>query len=134
MPNLKSKQMRVVKGSACRMMLLGLSIFVLQDMSAQASQHQVEESTRGGSNAQLADPKLEARVDELLSKMTLEEKIGQLVQYDAGEEVPAAAENPAVNPVTRDRVDSMHLAETGMLGSMLNQIGAERTNRFQHAA
>ncbi len=43
------------------------------------------------SNAQLADPKIEVRVEKLLRQMTLEEKIGQLVQYnDTGDE-PAAA-------------------------------------------
>ena len=31
------------------------------------------------SNSQLADPKIEARVDRLLRQMTLEEKMGQLV-------------------------------------------------------
>ena len=57
------------------------------------------------SNAQLADANIEARVDRLLRQMTLEEKIGQLVQYnDTGEAspVPAVDANQgaiaAVNP------------------------------------
>ena len=33
------------------------------------------------SNALLASPAIERRVDDLLKQMTLEEKIGQLVQY-----------------------------------------------------
>jgi beta-glucosidase len=42
------------------------------------------------SNAQLASPAIERRVDALLKQMTLEEKIGQLVQYnDAGYSGPA---------------------------------------------
>src|ERR1700685_878757 len=41
------------------------------------------------SNAQLANPDIEARVDRLLRQMTLEEKIGQLVQdNDTGDEPP----------------------------------------------
>jgi beta-glucosidase len=37
------------------------------------------------SNAQLASPAIEKRVNDLLGKMTLEEKLGQLVQYsDSG--------------------------------------------------
>ena len=59
------------------------------------------------SNPQLADPTLEKRVERLLKQMTLEEKIGQLVQYnDSGPEptpaAPAAAAKPgglaAINP------------------------------------
>ena len=47
------------------------------------------------SNAQLADPKIEARVDRLLRQMTLEEEIGQLVQYnDAGYSSAAPACEP----------------------------------------
>ena len=98
------------------------------------------------SNAQLADPKIEAKVDRLLRQMTLEEKIGQLVQYnDTGDsptvqaaEAKPAADNAsvviAVNPVAANHIDSMQLAATGRLGSMLNTIGAARTNTYQHLA
>jgi beta-glucosidase len=98
------------------------------------------------SNAQLADPKIEARVDRLLRQMTLEEKIGQLVQYnDTGDEpsTPAATAQSqadqqnvivAINPVTANHIDAMKLAATGRLGSMLNTIGAQRTNTYQHLA
>ena len=93
------------------------------------------------SNAQLADANIEARVDRLLRQMTLEEKIGQLVQYnDTGEAspVPAVDANQgaiaAVNPETAIHVNAMDLAAKGRLGSMLNTIGAERTNTYQHLA
>ena len=36
-------------------------------------------------NPQLADPKVEARVDALLQQMTLEEKVGQLVHTAANQ-------------------------------------------------
>src|SRR5471030_1085038 len=64
------------------------------------------------SNAQLADPGIEARVDRLLRQMTLEEKLGQLVQYNdtgdaspdqaAGGQAAAPQQNVivAINPVT----------------------------------
>ena len=91
------------------------------------------------SHAQLASPAIARRVDALLGKMTLEEKIGQLVQYnDAGyaAATPADANTPALaaNPEAHLRVDAMQLAETGGLGSMLNTVGAARTNAFQRAA
>jgi beta-glucosidase len=98
------------------------------------------------SNAQLADAKIDARVEELLRQMTLEEKIGQLVQYNdtgdaASADAPAAqpsvgksGEMAAVNPMVNNGVNSKQLAATGRMGSMLNTIGAERTNLYQHLA
>lgn len=90
------------------------------------------------SNAQLASPQIERKVEALLAKMTLAEKIGQLMQYnDQGSSAPTAADSGAaiaVNPETRDHVDAYDLAKKGELGSMLNVIGAEKTRRFQEAA
>ena len=95
------------------------------------------------SNSQLADPKIEARVNALLRQMTLEEKLGQLVQYnDTGDSPtqPTTAQKPAgqvvvaLNPVTANHIDSMQLAATGRLGSMLNTVGQARTNTYQHLA
>ncbi|HTZ88926.1 MAG TPA: glycoside hydrolase family 3 N-terminal domain-containing protein [Alloacidobacterium sp.] len=87
------------------------------------------------SNPQLVSPAIERRVDDLLKKMTLEEKIGQLVQYnDSGYESTTSAAQIAANPEANNRVNSMELAATGRLGSMLNTVGAARTNAFQHAA
>lgn len=75
-------------------------------------------------NPQLASKELNARVDALLKKMTLDEKIGQLVQYSAG-----FATGPAASNLTYD-----DLVAKGMLGSMLNVVGAEKTNHYQHIA
>lgn len=87
------------------------------------------------SSPQLASPAIERRVDELLKKMTLEEKLGQLVQYnDSGYQSATAAAQIAANPTANNNVNAMDLAATGRLGSMLNTVGAERTNAFQHAA
>jgi beta-glucosidase len=91
------------------------------------------------SNAQLASPQIEQKVNALLQQMTLEEKIGQLVQYSATEAhpAPAAGDSTAalnVNPPAPGGVDSYALAEKGELGSMLNTVGQGLTNHFQHAA
>jgi beta-glucosidase len=102
------------------------------------------------SNAQLADPALEARVNRLLRQMTLDEKIGQLVQYGDTGSASSASAAPArqsamphggdpralaaINPDTGDHVDARQLAAEGRLGSMLNTVGAQRTNTFQHLA
>ncbi len=91
------------------------------------------------SNAQLANPQIEHKVDALLKQMTLDEKIGQLVQYSATEAHPAPAPGNStaalnVNPPAPGGVDSYALAQKGELGSMLNTVGQGLTNHFQHAA
>jgi beta-glucosidase len=93
------------------------------------------------SNHQMAAASIERRVDALLRKMTLEEKLGQLVQYnddgftDEAEPVDVeSAPQMAANPTATTRVDAMQLAATGRLGSMLNTVGAARTAAFQRAA
>jgi len=75
-------------------------------------------------NPQLASKELNARVEALLRKMTLEEKIGQTVQYSAGYATGPGASNL--------RYDEM--AAKGQVGSMLNVVGAEATNHYQHIA
>ncbi|KAA6455895.1 beta-glucosidase BglX [Acidobacteria bacterium AB60] len=78
------------------------------------------------SNAQLADPQLNAKVEALLKKMTLEEKIGQLVQFSAGFATGPGAEGK------NQRFDDM--VAKGQVGSFLNVVGAEATNHYQHIA
>jgi beta-glucosidase len=107
--------------------------------ASQVKPQHSQKSAAPASNAQLASPDIERKVDDLLKQMTLEEKIGQLVQYnDIGyaAATPAEAASPAIgaNPETHNRVDAMQLASTGLLGSMLNTVGAAKTNAFQHAA
>jgi beta-glucosidase len=75
-------------------------------------------------NAELASKQANSRVDALLREMTLDEKIGQLVQYSAG-----FATGPAASNLTFD-----DLVAKGEVGSMLNVVGAERTNHYQHIA
>ncbi len=91
------------------------------------------------SNPQLASPQIERKVDALLKQMTLDEKIGQLVQYSATEAHPAPTSGNTttalnVNPPAPGGVDSYVLAQKGELGSMLNTVGQGLTNHFQHAA
>jgi beta-glucosidase len=91
------------------------------------------------SNAQLASPQIEQKVDALLKQMTLDEKIGQLVQYNATEAHPAQTSDRStaalnVNPPGPGGIDSYALAQKGELGSMLNTVGQSLTNHFQHAA
>jgi beta-glucosidase len=75
-------------------------------------------------NPQLASKEVNTRVEALLKQMTLEEKIGQLVQYSAG-----FATGPGASNLHYDE-----LVVKGQLGSMLNVSGAEATNHYQHIA
>lgn len=88
------------------------------------------------SNAQLVNAQIERRVSELLGRMTLDEKIGQLVQYSASQAPTTGPTTAAlnVNPPGPNGVDSYQLAKSGKLGSMLNTVGQQLTNHFQHAA
>ncbi len=88
------------------------------------------------SNPQLVDPVIERRVNDLLKRMTLDEKIGQLVQYNASQALNTGPTTAAlnVNPPGPNGVDSYQLAKSGKLGSMLNTVGQQLTNHFQHAA
>jgi len=75
-------------------------------------------------NAKLASKDLSLRVEALLKKMTLEEKIGQLVQYSVGN-----ATGPNASNLKYDE-----MAAKGQVGSFLNVVGAEATNHYQHIA
>jgi beta-glucosidase len=84
----------------------------------------VSAQTRPVPNPQLASKELNARVEDLLKKMTLDEKIGQMAQYSAG-----YATGPNASNLKYDE-----LASKGQVGSMLNVVGAEATNHYQHIA
>jgi beta-glucosidase len=82
--------------------------------------------TRPVPNEQLASKELNAKVDALLKKMTLDEKIGQLVQFSAGFATGPGSEGK------NQRFDE--LVEKGQVGSFLNVVGADATNHYQHIA
>lgn len=117
---------------------IGLSLLLL--VGSLAGQSAQSKTGVPVSNPQLVSPAVESRVDSLLKRMTLEEKIGQLMQYnDAGYAAPTPTsgnknDEIGANPSVNYRVDAMELAAKGGLGSMLNTVGKERTNRLQKAA
>jgi beta-glucosidase len=80
--------------------------------------------TNVASSNPLESPVLEKKVTELLQKMTLEEKIGQLVQYSAGQ---------ATGP-TSGRTDDKDMIRKGQVGSLFNVTGSRETNALQHIA
>lgn len=79
----------------------------------------------GIGNARNISEETERKIDALLQQMTLDEKIGQLNQF-------AGTMNPT-GPVTR-RGDGSEFIKKGLVGSVLNVVGAERTRETQRMA
>lgn len=69
---------------------------------------------------------IDEKVSELLSKMTLEEKVGQLVQYSGFEY--------ATGPQNSNSANVLNEIKQGKVGSMLNVAGAQETRKFQELA
>src|SRR6476469_8134241 len=70
------------------------------------------------------DKSIDAKVEALLRKMTLEEKIGQLVQYSAGQ---------PTGPGT-GRSDYNEMIERGQIGALFHISTAKDTNAYQRIA
>jgi beta-glucosidase len=72
----------------------------------------------------LTDPGIEKRVDALMKRMTLEEKVGQLAQYSSGAPTGPSAGN----------ADYPKMIEGGEVGSLFNLDSARAANLYQHIA
>src|SRR5438045_13063 len=68
---------------------------------------------------------IDQKVDSVLKLMTLDEKIGQMNQYNG--------EWAATGPITRDG-DKQNQIKKGMVGSMLNVTGVDHTRTLQEIA
>ena len=79
-----------------------------------------------GSNPKYLDASqsIEVRVNDLMQRMTLEEKVGQMNQY---------AVERATGPRTVDTTIMTQIAQ-GRVGSVLNTTGAEKTRVYQEQA
>lgn len=75
-------------------------------------------------NAALDNPATEQKIEALLRQMTLEEKVGQLVQYSAGQ---------PTGPGT-GRTDYNDMIEKGQVGALFNITTAREVNVFQKIA
>jgi beta-glucosidase len=72
----------------------------------------------------LNDRVIEQKIDALLQKMTLEEKVGQLVQYSTGQ---------PTGPGT-GRTDYNDMIQKGEIGALFNITTARESNAFQRIA
>ncbi len=97
--------------------------FIATSISAQSSK-QASGSHGAPVRSTLAAPAIEKKVDALLRHMTLEEKVGQLVQYSVGS---------PTGPGT-GRGGYSEMAATGQVGSLYNLESVQAANRYQHDA
>ena len=72
----RSRALRVLLTNKVASLIVVCIVFSFFELSGFAQ----TKSSKG-----IEDPALDSRVDSLLKQMTLEEKIGQLVQYSAGQ-------------------------------------------------
>jgi len=72
----------------------------------------------------LSDPAIEGKVEALLAKMTLEEKVGQLAMFSSGK---------LSGPGTAG-TDYHDLVAKGLVGSLFNLEDAHSANQYQHLA
>ena len=80
--------------------------------------------TSAFAQSEFGNPEIERRIATLLRRMTVEEKVGQLVQYSAG-----APTGPGTG-----RADYRGQIAKGQVGSFLSLTGAAETNALQRIA
>jgi beta-glucosidase len=111
------------KKSCYRLFNVLLLAVVVSSSSAQTPQK--DTPFRGHPvHSSLNDPAIERKVNALLKQMTLEEKIGQLVQYSVG---------TATGPGT-GRTGYSEMIAAGQVGALFNLENVQQVNRFQHDA
>lgn len=76
----------------------------------------------------IAQQDLEKQIDDLLSKMTIEEKIGQMNQYTGFFDPTGPAPKDGANKNKYEHI------KTGLVGSMLNVRGAKQVREMQKLA
>ncbi|HMD06452.1 MAG TPA: beta-glucosidase BglX [Candidatus Acidoferrum sp.] len=100
-----------------------VACLVLSSRSATAQDsHSTVASSPGTPQWNFNDPATEHKIDALLHKMTLEEKVGQLVQYSAGQ---------PTGPGT-GRTEYTDMIQKGEIGALFNITTAKDANAFQH--
>lgn len=73
-------------------------------------------------NLSKEDAEIESKIDKLLGEMTLQEKVGQMIQYSG---------NSATTGPIKARPEQIEDLKSGWIGSMLNVVGATNTREMQ---
>ena len=101
--------------------LVLVSIFLVANEKVLHSQSTPSPLVHAGG---IADPDLDAKVELILQRMTLEEKVGQLVQYSAGQ---------PTGPGT-GRTDYDDMIARGQIGSLFNVTDPRQISTYQRIA
>jgi beta-glucosidase len=109
--------------SLIRFAIVASLVFCSQAATAQDSPSAVA-SNSGTPQSNLNNPATEQKIDALLQKMTLDEKVGQLVQYSAGQ---------PTGPGT-GRTEYNDMIQKGEIGALFNITTAREANTFQRVA
>lgn len=113
----RARGARAVIAGSC---VLTAAALLLAQVLAQAPVTGSREQRSSG----VAGAELDARVESTLRNMTLDEKVGQLVQYSAGQ---------ATGPGT-GRTDYEDMIGRGQIGALLNVVDPHEINRYQRIA
>jgi len=114
-PLRKRNAVKVIPATAFLWLVGGVCLLLNAAGMAQAPPAQT-----GGIN----DPALDSRVEAILRRMTQEEKVGQLVQYSAGQ---------PTGPGT-GRSDYEDMIAHGQIGSLFNVVDPHQINAYQRIA
>lgn len=118
--------LRLFPRASRRRVILGLlsylTVYLVLNATAVAQSQPLTAERDMGINA--LSPPREARIDSLLREMTLEEKVGQLVQYSAGQ---------PTGPGT-GRSDYEEMIARGQIGSLFNVLDPHQINAYQKIA
>ncbi len=121
----------VLHRSAVVLFVVALALALFQPVSAQTAPsasvfHSASIRTINHSviASNVFDPGAETKIETLLRQMTLEEKVGQLVQYTSGQ---------ATGPGT-GRTDYEDMIRKGEIGALFNVTTAHQVNAYQRIA
>jgi beta-glucosidase len=112
---------RSISCLSCSSLLL---VFIVLAYAVICNPHKVGAQSASAASHALANAQIDQRVDALLRQMTLEEKVGQLVQYSAGQ---------PTGPGT-GRSDYHTMIAKGAVGALFNVTNAKDVNAFQRTA
>jgi beta-glucosidase len=106
-----------------RFTILGCFLMCFESVTAQ-EKGPAATSRIASFHSPFRDTTAEQKIDTILKKMTLEEKVGQLVQYSAGQ---------PTGPGT-GRTDYHDMIQKGEIGGLFNITNAHESNTFQRIA
>lgn len=103
-----------------QVLMLGVCLILNAGVVAQSRSARV----LSGAPAGISDTTIDSRVESILRGMTLEEKVGQLVQYSAGQPTgPGTGRGDYEDMITR-----------GQIGSLFNVVDPHEINKYQRIA